>query len=123
MHNYRDTPHCVIGFSPFSWRDVRGPLEFLKNSWIEGSEEDSTIGEWLLSVRAKMCKMAEIVSDREAKAKQTMKRFYDRSASSKTFAVGDMVLVRKPVLHGKLGGAWDGPYQVEEKVSPVTYSI
>ena len=70
-----------------------------------------------------MCEMAEIVSDREAKAKQTMKRFYDRSASSKTFAVGDMVLVRKPVLHGKLGGAWDGPYQVEEKVSPVTYSI
>ena len=45
---YRDTPHCVTGFSPFSLmygRDVRGPLEFLKNSWIEGSEEDSTIGE------------------------------------------------------------------------------
>ena len=52
---YRDTPHCVTGFSPFYLmygRDIRGPLEFFKNSWIEGSEEDSTIGEWLLSVRA-----------------------------------------------------------------------
>ena len=118
---YRDTPHCVTGFSPFTLlfgRDVRGPLELLRYSWIERSDEGSSISEWLLGVRARMGEMAEIVSDRETKAKQTMKKFYDRSASIKTFSAGDMVLVRKPVLHGKLGDSWDGPYQVEKQVSP-----
>ena len=123
---YRDTPHCVTGFSPFSLmfgRDVRGPLEFLKMSWVDGEEDDSTVGEWLINVKAKMCAMAEVVSDREVKAKAKMKSFYDRSATIKSFVAGDMVLVRKPVLHGKMGSSWDGPYQVERKVSPVTYEI
>ena len=123
---YMDTPHCVTGFSPFTLlfgRDVRGPLELLRYSWIERSDEGSSISEWLLGVRARMGEMAEIVSDRETKAKQTMKKFYDRSASIKTFSAGDMVLVRKPVLHGKLGDSWDGPYQVEKQVSPVTYLV
>ena len=34
-----------------------------------------------------------------------------------------MVLVRKPGIHSKLGDSWEGPYQVEGQVSPVTYRI
>ena len=123
---YRKTPHCVTGFSPFTLlfgRDVKGPLELLSSSWLEGASEAAGVGEWLVSVQARMADMAEIVSDREKKAKATMKGFYDRSAKVKVFSAGDMVLMRKPVLHGTLGDAWDGPYEVERKVSPVTYSI
>ena len=123
---YRDTPHCVTGFSPFSLmfgRDVKGPLEFLKSSWVEGREDDSSVGEWLINVRAKMCEMAEVVSDREAKAKAKMKQYYDKSASVKSFVEGEMVLRRKPVLKGKMGSFWEGPYEVEKKVSPVTYLV
>ena len=123
---YRDTPHCVTGFSPFSLmfgRDVRGPLDFLKMSWIEGVDESCSIGDWLISVKAKMCAIAEVVSDREAKAKAKMKTFYDRSATIKSFAEGDMVVVRKPVLRKKMSKAWEGPFEVERKVSPVTYAI
>ena len=42
-----------------------------------------------------MVEMSEIVSDREHKATQVMKKFYDKSAKVKSFSVGEMVLVRK----------------------------
>ena len=67
--------------------------------------------------------MAEVVSDREKKAKAEMKRFYDRSAKVKKFAVGEMVLVRKPGLQCKMGDSWEGLYQIEQQISPVTYKI
>ena len=123
---YRDTPHCVTGFSPFTLlfgREVKGPLSMLKSAWLEGEDENGRISEWLVCVREKMAEMALIVSDRECKAKQVMKQQYDKTASVKTFSAGEMVLVRKPGLQSKLGDTWDGPYQVERQISPVTYCI
>ena len=49
-----------------------------------------------------MISMAEIVSERDHKAKQEMKQLYDRSAREKSLEEGKMVLVRKPGLSGKL---------------------
>ena len=123
---YRDTPHCVTGFSPFTLmfgREVKGPLDLLSTSWLEGDNENASVGEWLLCVQARMRDMAVIVSDRERKAKATMKGFYDRSAKVKVFEAGDMVLVRKPGILSKMGDSWEGPYQVERQASPVTYKI
>ena len=123
---YRDTPHCVTGYSPFSLmfgRDVRGPLHFLKTSWVEGDVDVCKVGDWLASVKAKMGEMSEIVSDRELKAKAIMKHHYDKSASVKKFNVGDMVLMRKPVRKKKMDRAWQGPFEVEKVVSPVTYAL
>ena len=116
----------MTGFSPFTLlfgREVKGPLELLRTTWLDEECDDASVGEWLLGVRAKMAEMSEIVSDREKKAKSDMKRFYDRSARVKSFEVGEMVLVRKPGLQCKLGDFWEGPYQIEGRVSPVTYRI
>ena len=123
---HRDTPHCVTGFSPFALlfgRDVKGPLDLLRNSWLEGEMEDTNVSEWLLNVRARIVEMVEVVSDREMKAKADMKRFYDKSAKVKKFCEGEMVLVRKPGLHSKMGDSWEGPYQIEKQIFPVTYQI
>ena len=123
---YRDTPHCVTGFSPFSLmygRDVRGPLHFLKTSWLEGEVDVCSVGDWIVSVKARMSEMAAIVSDRELQAKAKMKTFYDRSASVKTFSEGDMVLVRRPLLKKKMDCSWEGPFEIEKQVSPVTYAL
>ena len=123
---YRDTPHCVTGFSPFTLmfgRDVKGPLELVRSDWLEGKGEDASVGDWLINVKARMAEMSEIVSDREKKAKKDMKHFYDRSAKMKNFVEGEMVLVRKPGLHSKLGDSWEGPYQIVKQISPVTYKI
>ena len=123
---YRDSPHSVTGFSPFTLmfgREVRGPLELLRTSWFDGDVEDCSASEWLVGVKLKIAEMAELVSDRERVAKAKMKTYYDRTAKAKHFVVGDMVLVRKPARHGKFEQAWEGPFQVGKVVSPVTYLI
>ena len=123
---YRDTPHSVTGFSPFTLmfgREVKGPLDLQSTSWLERDNENASVGEWLLCVQARMRDMAVIVSDHERKAKANMKGFYDRSAKVKVFEAGDMVLVRKPGILSKMGDSWEGPYQVERQASPVTYKI
>ena len=89
---YHDTPHCVTGFSPFTLlfgRQVKGPLDLLRTSWLEGGSEEVNVSEWLINVRAMMAEMAVVVSDRERKAKADMKRFYDRSAKVKSFNEGE----------------------------------
>ena len=123
---YRDTPHCVTGYSPFTLmygREVNGPLQFLRDSWLEGRSEEVKVDEWLEVAKARMVEAAGIVSDREKKAKTKMKEFYDRKAVLKTYYPGDMVLVKKPILRGKLLKAWEGPYEIEKKVSPITYLV
>ena len=123
---YRDTPHCTTGFSPFTLlygRDVRGPLDLLRTSWVEDVSESCSVGEWLVNVKSRMCRLAELAGDREVKAKDTMKSQYDKSSSVKSFELGSQVLVRKPGFHGKMGDSWDGPYVVVKQLSPVTYSI
>ena len=123
---YRSTPHCVTGFPPFTLmfgRDVKGPLDVLRASWLEGDCENAKVCDWLLSVQAKMGDMAEIVSDCERVAKSKMKQYYDRTAKVKVFEAGDMVLVWKPGIHSKMGDSWEGPFQIDSQVSPVTYKI
>ena len=120
---YRDSPHSVTGFSPFTLmfgREVKGPLEVLRTSWSEGDGDECSVSEWLVGVKLKM---AELVSDRERVAKTKMKEYYDKPAKVKQFDVGEMVHVRRPALHGKFERAWDGPFQVGKVVSPVTYLI
>ena len=123
---YRSTPHCVTGFSPFTLmfgREVRGPLDVLQDSWLEGDCENAEVCDWLSSIQAKMSEMAKIVGDRERVAKSKMKEYYDRTAKVKVFEAGDMVLVWKPGIHSKMGASWEGPYQVDCQVSPVNYKI
>ena len=113
-------------FSPFTLlfgKNVKGPLELLCSTWLESVDEEANVNEWLLNVKARMLEKSEIVSDRERKAKQDMKKFYDKLAKVGSFSVGEMVLLRKPGLHSKLGDSWEGPYQIERQASPVTYKI
>ena len=123
---YRSTPHVVTGYAPFTLmygRDVRGPLEILQEAWLQGDCKPAQVHDWLVDVKARMSEMSELVSERESKAKGKMKEYYDRTASVKKFEAGDMVLVWKPGIHAKMGASWDGPFQVEGRVSPVTYRV
>ena len=123
---YRSTPHCTTGFSPFLLmfgREARGPLDILQQSWLEGDCEKSSVFEWLNGVKAQMQDLSILVSEKEEVAKNKMKSHYDKSSSVKQFVPGDMVLVWKPGIHAKMGASWDGPFQIEKKVSPVNYRV
>ena len=123
---YRSTPHCTTGYAPFTLlfgRDVRGPIDILHETWLQGECEQASVHEWLSGVQAQICAMSELVGNRESVAKSKMKAQYDKSTSVKQFTKGDLVLVWKPGLHSKMGASWDGPYVVGDKKSPVTYSV
>ena len=123
---YRDTPHCVTGFSPYVLmfgREGNGPLKFLSESWLSNEDELLGVEDYLVLARDRMAEAAAVVSEKEQAAKEKMKEFYDRKAVVKNFNPGDRVLVRKPILRGKLQKAWQGPYVVEARVSPITYLV
>ena len=123
---YRSAPHTVMGFTPFELiygRDVRGPLEMLKQGWLEGSIPEKALHEWLEQLRDRLVSMAELVSTRESASKVKMKDTYDKKSRPRELDVGSMVLMRVSGLIGKLDDSWDGPYEVVDKISPVTYQL
>lgn len=57
--------------------------------------------------------MAELVKEKEGKAKQDMKKQYDKHAKH-----------RLEPDNTRFGGqVWEGPYEMLRKVSPVTYEL
>ena len=123
---YRDTPHVVTGFSPFSLlfgREVKGPLSLVQQSWLDGESEGVEASVWLSTLKQQMAAMSEVVSKREKLAKAKMKLNYDKHAKEKSFTIGELVLVRKPGIRGKFGDAWGGPVEVLEKISNLNYKV
>ena len=123
---YRDTPHCVTGFSLFTLlfgREVKGPLSLVHSSWLDGETEGVEASVWLTALKQQMALMSTVVTEREKLAKAKMKKFFDKSAREKSFDPGDSVLIRKPGLKKKLGDSWDGPFVILEKLSPLNYKI
>ena len=123
---YRDTPHTVTGFSPFTLlfgREVKGPLSLIHSSWLDNDSVGVEANVWLVNLKEQMALTSAVVSEREKLAKAKMKVAFDKHAREKTFSVGEEVLVRKPALKSKMGDSWDGPYKILEKISPLNYKV
>ena len=65
----------------------------------------------------------EMAAEKDQQAKKTMKRYFDKNTKERELTEGSMVLVRCPELRGKLDDHWDGPYEVNRKITPVTYEL
>ncbi len=50
-------------------------------------------------------------------------RFYNKGKCDRSLNIGDKVLMRIPGLHGSLQASWEGPYDVTEKDSRVTFKV
>ena len=95
----------------------------LKDGWLAGDLGQVDAVEWVNQMKEKLKVMSEIVQVKERKAKEQMKKGYDKHVVERVLSVGSMVLVRTPDLEGKLSDLWDGPYEVIRKVSPVVYEL
>uniref|UniRef100_A0AAR2M2K3 Gypsy retrotransposon integrase-like protein 1 n=1 Tax=Pygocentrus nattereri TaxID=42514 RepID=A0AAR2M2K3_PYGNA len=62
---YREVPQASTGFSPFHLlygREVRGPLDVLKETWEgQGKEQKSNVLSYVLKMRDKMAQLVELV--------------------------------------------------------------
>ena len=64
-------PQETTGFSPFDLlygREVRGPLDVMKESWQPSRGSDMSVVSYVLQMREKFEKMAEVVRDNSQKA-------------------------------------------------------
>lgn len=123
---YREVPQESTGFSPFEMlygRDIRGPLDILKESWCAGKRSNPNVVAYILMMRDRLEAMAEVARKTEASAKERQKTWYDQTARERSFEPGEQVLVLLPSTTSKLTAQWQGPYVVEARVGKVNYKL
>ena len=93
---YREVPQESTGFSPFELvygREVRGPLDVLKETWESTQDTKEDVLSYVMLMRERLEKMASLVQTNMAKAQDQQKRWYDRTARKRVFQPGEQVLV------------------------------
>ena len=123
---YWEVPQMSTGFSPFELmygRQVRGPLDVLKETWEASKKSTESVVSYVLTIQEKLTKMSELASENLARAQSTQKKWYDRNARERKLQVEDNVLVLLPSSTNKLLAKWQGPYPVKKVISPVTYEV
>ena len=123
---YRATPHSVTRFSPYELghgRQLRGPLDAVKEGWLGGSMTEVSSNEWVEELRKTLNQLHEKAREHQEVAKQERKIVYDKQAKMRQFSLGDMELVHTPTLTCSLDSIWEGPYKVVGRTSEVTYQV
>ena len=121
---YREVPQESTGFSPFELifgRDVRGPLDILKEQWSKAEEAVDDILTYVTKVRERMEAAREIVIQNMKKSQNKQKEWYDLKARDMKLRIGDHVLVLLPTSTNKLLSQWHGPHEVTRVIGKVNY--
>ncbi len=117
---YREVPQASTGFSPFELlfgREVRGPLDILRESWEGDAPHQTTnIASYVLKMREKLDQLSSRAHQHLAQAQTRQKTWYDRTARSRTFMSGQKVLLLLPSSESSLLAKWQGPFKVLRKV-------
>ena len=120
---YREVPQASTGFSPFELvygRNVRGPLDVLKESWEASTRSPESVVSYVMMVQERLQKLRDIVHENLQDAQNTQKQCYDRNARHCEFRPGSQVLILLPTSSNKLLAEWRGPYQVVRKSATST---
>ena len=123
---YREVPQASTGFSPFELlygRQVRGPLDILRETWEASTKSSDSVVSYILSIQDRLAKLQELVHINLANAQKTQKTWYDRHARERVLKPGDQVLVLLPTSTNKLLAEWQGPYTVVRRIGQVVYEI
>ena len=78
---------------------------------------------YILMIRERLEKMAEVVQENLSKVQRQQKEWYDKNARSREFQPGDQVLVLLPTSTNKLLAKWQGPYDVIRRCGSVDYEV
>ena len=123
---YREVPQESTGYSPFELlygREVRGPLDVMRESWETPQNVEEGVLSYVLSMREKFEQMELLVQSNMRRAQRFQKQWYDKGAKQRQLQVGDYVLVLLPTSTSKFTAQWQGPYLVLKKVGKVNYLV
>ncbi|XP_065438558.1 uncharacterized protein LOC135981218 [Chrysemys picta bellii] len=127
LYAYRSVPQESTGFAPFELlygRQVRGPLDLVRDSWEGNVEEaEQPVAEYVAQFKESLQEMMKLVEQNLKESQDTQKAWYDRDAKERAFEIGDMVLVLDPVRKNKMKDVWSGPMEVVERINEVTYDV
>ena len=107
----------TINFDLLYGRHVRGPLDILKEDWTEDRSSAVPVATYVVEMRDRLAEMTHLVAKHSADRQHKQKKYYDRSAKSRGFEVGDRVLVLLPTATNKLKLRWTGPYKVTRSIT------
>ena len=123
---YREVPQESTGFSPFELlygRDVRGPLDVLKEEWEASPKSDTSVISHVMLMRERLEQMSQSVQANVQRAQMQQKFWYDQTARDRTLKPGDRVLALLPTSTSKFLAQWHGPYEVVQQVGKVNYLV
>ena len=115
LYAVRSTPNMSTGYAPFEivhGRNLRSPLEVVLEEIETASNRNARAIEWLHQLQERIKLIREEVRKNLSIAQGVRKEHHDKNCVSRSFKMGDMVLVRIPGLQIKLEGCWEGPFEV-----------
>ena len=83
---YGEVPQSTTGFSSFELlygREMRGPLDILKEEWEADKKSDESVLSYVLLVRKRMEQVSDLVSETLKVAQQCKKTWYDQCAKER----------------------------------------
>jgi hypothetical protein len=128
---YRAMRHCSTKHSPYYLvygRDMRLPIEEDWRPQLNVKNAEGNEYETHLKVLAERLHEANKAAGKQSKqSHETAKLYYDRKTKLEQFKKGDLVyvhdLIHKRGKARKFSNQYKGPYEIEEKISPLIYKV
>ena len=127
MMAYRSSLHSSIGHTPFELvfgREMRLPLDVMMG---DANDSESTYTEFVVDLREKLVQAHQDVKEKLKVAQRRQKDAFDKGVKYTVYQPGDLVLRFSPELKpgepNKFHRNWEGPYEIVERVSEVTYRL
>ncbi|XP_035205080.1 uncharacterized protein LOC118180044 [Stegodyphus dumicola] len=128
MGIYREIPNSTTGVSPFQLlygRPPQGPLSILKSTWLGEHDELKfdlkPIHKYLQDLKERLKRAAEQADLTSEIQQGRMAQYYNLRSSSKTFEIGDRVVVLIPDSSNRLYARWQGPAVIKERKKPTLF--
>ena len=126
MFAVRDADNESLGFSPFKLlygRDIRGPLQLLKDVWLDENKEYENRSDYMTKFIKNLKEIRSFASKNLKSSQESMSHYFNLKAVDRSFNPGDKVLVFIPTEHDPFKAKFSGPYTVLKRISDVNYVI
>ena len=125
---YCETPQSSATFLPFEWlygRDVRGPMTILKEFWTDQNVMRRRYQnyQYVIDLQDRLEKTCQLAREELHKSKERYCNQYNKKARSRSYKMGDEVLLLLPTDQNKLLMQWKGPFKITKKISNMNYQI